>query len=399
MNKTSTFLFSYNVFHLKSISKTIALFCMISFLFTLSDSYNIYGYGYITSDINSLLIDSKYINNTWFFNLFHNSKVIYAYYFLVFIYIAYLLFVILNYNQLTFSIISWVIHLSFINSSQIFSYGADFFITLMLFFNVLFSFTLILKNQNNQKIIQSAIFRLLQIHLSIAYFFTGFGKALGNDWFNGEAMYIVLNNAMPAMFHNITNMLFYKILGWTVILLECLYPVLIIFKSTRKATLILIILMHLSIIVFLKLYTFGAVMILLNIIAFYNSIRFKEKYSLYVFYDNYCPNCTRFINIVQQVDWFHLIKIRQLRKIEHINNAKGINKTLSLQQMASSENFQWTYGYNTIFKIFLRIPLAWVFLPIMWILKITRIGQYLYTELAVKRKIIPLHCTKDQCNI
>lgn len=119
---------------------------------------------------------------------------------------------------------------------------------------------------------------------------------------------------------------------------------------------------------------------------------------LIIYYDNQCPYCTRFANLINKLDWFRLIEIKQLRNPKHIENAKGIIEALAEKQMASFDG-NWYYGYATLFKIFLRIPLFWVFIPLFWILKISTIGQYLYIQLSVNRKIIPIHCTEDSCEL
>lgn len=117
-----------------------------------------------------------------------------------------------------------------------------------------------------------------------------------------------------------------------------------------------------------------------------------------IYYDNCCPNCTRFANLVEKLDWLHALKVKQLRNAEHLKNALGINKKLAEKQMASFDG-QWFYGFETLFRIFLRIPLFWIFIPIFWLLKISGIGQYLYLQLAVNRQIVPLHCTEESCEI
>lgn len=116
-----------------------------------------------------------------------------------------------------------------------------------------------------------------------------------------------------------------------------------------------------------------------------------------IYYDNFCPNCTRFINLISKLDWLSLIKIKKLRNTLDTDNA-GINKNLAEKQMASFDG-NWNYGYLTLFKIFLRIPACWIFIPVFWFLKISTIGQYLYLQLAVNRQIIPLHCNDDSCEI
>jgi len=117
-----------------------------------------------------------------------------------------------------------------------------------------------------------------------------------------------------------------------------------------------------------------------------------------IFYDNYCPNCTRFAKLVEKLDWFKFIKIQQLRNNQHIGNVEGIDINTAEKQMASFDG-KWNYGYLTLFKIFIRIPLFWVFIPLFWILNISNVGQYLYMQLAVNRKIIPLHCSDETCEI
>ncbi|RZJ48708.1 MAG: DUF393 domain-containing protein [Flavobacterium sp.] len=117
-----------------------------------------------------------------------------------------------------------------------------------------------------------------------------------------------------------------------------------------------------------------------------------------IYYDNYCPNCNRFVEITTRFDWLNLITKKQLRNKEHIKNSKGINTLLAEKQMASFDG-KWSYGYLTLFKIFLRLPILWVLIPFFFILWITKIGQFFYIQLAVNRQIIPLHCTEDSCEL
>ncbi|EKT4550157.1 conserved hypothetical protein [Flavobacterium psychrophilum] len=119
---------------------------------------------------------------------------------------------------------------------------------------------------------------------------------------------------------------------------------------------------------------------------------------LTIFYDNYCPNCTKFANHIQKIDWLNLIDFKKLRNENHTNQFKEINIELAKQQMASYTN-KWNYGYISLYLIFLRIPLFWISIPFFWLLKVTKFGQYLYKELALKRKIIPLHCDSETCEI
>lgn len=119
---------------------------------------------------------------------------------------------------------------------------------------------------------------------------------------------------------------------------------------------------------------------------------------LTIFYDNYCPNCTIFAKLVQKLDWLKLIKIKELRNEIHTKSFPTIDLKLAKQQMASFST-KWQYGYNSLFFIFARIPLFWLFIPLLYVLKITKLGQLMYSELALKRKIIPIHCDANICDI
>lgn len=117
-----------------------------------------------------------------------------------------------------------------------------------------------------------------------------------------------------------------------------------------------------------------------------------------IFYDNYCPNCTNFSKLVQKLDWLKLIKIKELRNELHTKPYPDIDLQLAKQQMASFGK-EWQYGYNSLFYIFIRLPIFWIFIPLLYLLKITKLGQLIYKELALKRKIIQIHCDAEICDI
>jgi len=117
-----------------------------------------------------------------------------------------------------------------------------------------------------------------------------------------------------------------------------------------------------------------------------------------IFYDNFCPNCTKFSKFVQKLDLLKLIETKQLRNEIHTKPFPEIDLELAKQKMASFGS-KWHYGYSSLFYIFARLPLFWLFMPLFYILKITTLGQLMYSELALKRKIIPIHCDAEICNI
>ena len=117
-----------------------------------------------------------------------------------------------------------------------------------------------------------------------------------------------------------------------------------------------------------------------------------------IIYDNWCPNCNRFMRFIKKTDTLQLIEFKELRANEITNEFKNLNMELAEQQMASYLN-KWQYGYVSLYYIFKRTPLFWPLFPFFYFLKITSLGQFLYVQLALKRSIVPLHCGIEGCNL
>lgn len=98
------------------------------------------------------------------------------------------------------------------------------------------------------------------------------------------------------------------------------------------------------------------------------------------------------------MDWFKLINCMELRNEKSMSQFIALDIELAKKQMASYYN-TWEYGFISIYLILLRLPIFWIFIPILYILKITKLGDYIYKELAIKRKIIPIHCDNKSCEI
>lgn len=116
-----------------------------------------------------------------------------------------------------------------------------------------------------------------------------------------------------------------------------------------------------------------------------------------ILYDNWCSNCRKFAQICQKLDWFKCLSFRELRNDFTQKTFTSLNTELATKQMASLEKGVWQYGFASIYRIFLKIPAFWIFVPLFFVLKFTGLGQFLYQQLAIHRKIIPLHCNQKEC--
>lgn len=161
-----------------------------------------------------------------------------------------------------------------------YSYGFDYFCQIGLFYCLLFP---TYRNQSIDRYLwklesakaSTTTFcqKILQIHLCIAYFFSGLNKALGSSWWNGEAIWKALHLPYFRLGQNIDWAFLEKcpwimtLAGLLVLTIEILYPIGFFYRPVRKALVGSIILMHLFIALFMGLYLFSMIMILLNYCA------------------------------------------------------------------------------------------------------------------------------------
>ncbi len=174
-----------------------------------------------------------------------------------------------------------VLQLVLAKGSYLYAYGIDYFKTIALFYCCVFPVGSQLSMDNRlfrRRAVQvpnpTPFRRVLQLHLCFVYFFSGLDKALGFNWWNGEAVWKALHlpynqTELGSMFTALASWPFlFVVMGGAVILIELCYPVFILAKRTRALWLLLTVLMHVGIMFFLNLPYFGMLMVLLNLSAF-----------------------------------------------------------------------------------------------------------------------------------
>jgi len=274
-NKLDKFLFSNTNYLPKDIFRiTLGLFCLLQALFIFPDLLEIYGKGgIIRESINETILKGYTLRLSWFTDSMEviglSEQVSIS--LLFSIYCMVLFFMIIKSYTFIAALSSWLIHLTFFGASYTFAYGVDYFVIFALFINIFFCMDSVI-GEKRQAIIDSFFVRLLQIQLCFIYFFAGFGKILGTDWLDGNALWKVINgfnaSLIPLMEWFADFPLLFVLAGWGIIVIELCYPFLLLKPSFRKATLLAIITMHLMIGVMMGLYFFAAIMIILNIAGF-----------------------------------------------------------------------------------------------------------------------------------
>lgn len=175
-----------------------------------------------------------------------------------------------------------ILQIALLKGSSFFAYGADFFTSMSLFYLILlpsdhrFSLRNFIFSKKPGDINITPVKRLFQIHISIAYFFSGLDKALGFNWWNGESIWKAIhlpysNRDLNIDFSWLTEHSYIlSSIGWSTIIIEMGYPLFIWYKPTQKIWLFLTVSMHIGIALVLNLYYFSAIMIVWNITNFYS---------------------------------------------------------------------------------------------------------------------------------
>lgn len=176
------------------------------------------------------------------------------------------------------TIVAWLLQLAAAKTGGLFSYGADNFITIGLFYLMIAPLPdrwswhwwrdpPCLPDPERLGFHR----RVLQIHLCLIYFFSGVTKCLGAGWWDGENLWRALTSPpfdrLPIEIVASFNPLL-PALGVLICLLETSYAFLIWPSWSRRAVLVGTCAMHLAIGLLMGMYLFGVIMLVLNVAAF-----------------------------------------------------------------------------------------------------------------------------------
>jgi hypothetical protein len=197
------------------------------------------------------------------------------------LFIACCLFIITGFFSRISALVLLFLQISLTKGSSFFIYGVDFFTSMSLFYLMLFPSDNYFSLRNyffktpSMQVNFMPVKRMFQLHISIAYFFSGFGKLLGFNWRNGEAIWKAINlpYANRDFYFDFSWLAAHPFVliffGWATVITEMCYPLFIWIVPTRKIWLFFTIMMHVGIALALNLYYFSAIMIVWNITNFY----------------------------------------------------------------------------------------------------------------------------------
>ena len=182
--------------------------------------------------------------------------------------------------------LAWGLHLSLVTSGFASYYGVDQLANSFLFYLFVFPSGRVWRlashpaSLRQDKTIPVGCLRVMQAHLCVIYLAAGLDKAMGRQWWNGEAIWQTVSQPVFSTFdlswlasHSWIPMF----AGWGTLVVEIGYAFFIWPRRTRKGWCLATIGLHLGTCLFMGLVFFSSVMILLTICLFLIPEEVKER--------------------------------------------------------------------------------------------------------------------------
>ena len=173
--------------------------------------------------------------------------------------------------------LAWGLHLSLLTSGAASFYGVDQLANTFLFYLFLFpsgrawTFASRPASSLREETIPVGCLRVMQFHLCVIYLAAGLDKAMGRQWWNGEAIWQTVSQPIFSTFDLSWLARSSRIptfAGWSTLVVEIGYVLFIWPRSTRKVWCFATIGLHLGVGLFMGLVFFSSVMILLTVCLF-----------------------------------------------------------------------------------------------------------------------------------
>ncbi|MEJ5049622.1 hypothetical protein WH221_07265 [Chryseobacterium culicis] len=268
MDRIYTFFFTQqnNNFWLTFFRIAISLLIIIHFVSILPDFKNLYSVneGVIGYNVTDIFVPDYLINLPKIIIFFDTIGIAPDTTILSFkiLFLAALGTLLLGYKQNLSALIVLFLQIALVKTNSYYAYGVDFFTSMSLFY-------LAIIPRDLSSLALSPFKRLFQIHVSIVYFFAGFDKIIGTNWWNGENIWKAINLPFATNTYDITFLGHFPILltvfGLLTVILELTYPFFVWQPKISKYWIYLTILMHVGIAFILNLYFFSSIMIIWNL--------------------------------------------------------------------------------------------------------------------------------------
>lgn len=259
---------------------SVAMFCIFQSCYIYDDLLNLYSAnGIIQWEISEVFLKDWMPHLSTWTNFLENFGVAEnrAIYLLLYCYIMVLFILLIGWQTRIAAIIAWYIHLIWLNTGAVFTYGVDMFMHISLFYfmfmpvGATFSVDNLRKKYIKISYVYGLSLKVLQIHMCIMYFWSGIEKTFNIDWWTGDAIWksVMMSEFNQVDFSWLASVSWLPmIIGWGALIIEIGYIFFIWHSKTRPIWLVMTISLHLGIGLFLGLWLFAFMMIILNVSAF-----------------------------------------------------------------------------------------------------------------------------------
>lgn len=276
-------------------------------------------------------------------------------------------------------------------------------------------------------VIHNATILAIAIQVSVVYVVSGLYKVQGEMWQNGTALYYIMRVdefTWPGYSEYVyQNVYLINLLTYLTVAFQVAFPLLLFLnRYTRLFALGWAICFHLGIGMFMGLLTFAGYMLAAEVTLLsdaeyrrlgaypqrlYRAIQdgllsrlraigrrtLAPKLEMNVFYDGWCPFCTKTMATINQMDWFGLIRPLSFRE-PAIAAAFEIDvKRAERRLLASSQrNRALVEGSFAFEHLCARVVPLWPLAGVIWVANKLGVGQTAYDWFAARRIVIHPPC-------
>jgi predicted DCC family thiol-disulfide oxidoreductase YuxK len=236
--------------------------------------------------------------------------------------------------------------------------------------------------------------RLMQIQMVVLFFYSAISKLRGDDWWNGDAIWIVFINRQyynPVVLDLLASHYWLSNIGsYATILIEIAFPFLIWQRRTRPYLLAAAIFIHLQFAVLMGLFYFSFVMVMghMSFVRPEWLARLGEAWKrrigdMEMVYDGKCGFCVRSMAWFLAFDGLRQIRIRNFRADPSplLSDAQ-LEKALYLVL----PDGRALPGFEAYRYVVLRVPGLWWQVPVFYLPVLSRLfGHPIYNWIAANR--------------
>lgn len=249
-------------------------------------------------------------------------------------------------------------------------------------------------------------FGILAVILQLAFLYmsTGLYKVMGELWQNGTALYYILRVdefSWPGVAEHIYRNP-YLVVGATygTVLFEVMFGPLLLNRWTRLGVILPVgFLFHLGIGALMGLPTFAW-----SMLSLYPLLVSDGEYQtaggwirrwlgMTVYYDGWCPACTRSARWLERLDLFSLVRYVSFRGMSSVDQRRAERRMLSVDGGGHVRE-----GMDVIIQIACRSPFLCVAVPPLLAIRLVA-GQRAYDFLASRRVVLVPGPCRDHCSV